>query len=115
MALIQKIDLTVSELRPMLIIDAVAGDTNRTLECRIADWDIPEGATAKFVCAPSGLPIDDFDDCTINSSTNTVSIPIPEYALSIRGVTACQIQFTVSGKTITTFTFVIKVNPSRRS
>ncbi|HAX50678.1 MAG TPA: hypothetical protein DCX82_01885, partial [Lachnospiraceae bacterium] len=90
-------------------IEAVQGDSGRTLKCIITDMTIPAGAVARiYAVKPSGSEV--YNDCTI--SENTVEIELTTQLLAETDITRCQVQISYIGKTVTSFEFAIDVKRS---
>ena len=70
-------------------IEAVQGDSGRTLKCIITDMTIPAGAVARiYAVKPSGSEV--YNDCTI--SENTVEIELTTQLLAETDITPCLVQ-----------------------
>lgn len=92
------------------IIPVVQGDTGRAILFTLADFTIPEGATARyFVMKPSGLAV--YNDATIDG--NTVLVELTAQSIIETGDNYGQVRISVGEDIVTSFDFILHVDPFR--
>ena len=92
------------------IITAVQGDTGRSIEFTVADFTIPEGATATYyIQKPSGNAV--YNTATI--SGNTVTVDLTAQSIAEYGDNFGQIRITKNGEIVTSFDFILLVKAFR--
>ena len=107
MKAVKKIEVFVLQRYVVPVVDAVQSDTGRKIECLIADWEIPQGSTARvWAMKPSKKIV--YNDCSIEEST--VSVELTNQMLAETGNTACMIEITSDADVISTFKFIIRVD-----
>lgn len=105
----QNIILSVNSSRVVKNIYVTQGDTGRQVICQIADYQIPEGSTAKFFAKkPSGLQI--YNSASV--SDNKVTFPLTSQTIAEIGVTEGQVEITEPDGKVSTFIFKINVMPT---
>lgn len=92
------------------IIPVVQGDTGRAILFTLADFTIPEGATARyFVMKPSGLAV--YNDATIDG--NTVLVELTAQSIIETGDNYGQVRISVGEDIVTSFDFILHVDHFR--
>lgn len=105
----QNIILSVNSFGVVNNIYVTQGDTGRQVICQIADYQIPEGSTAKFFAKkPSGLQIYNL----ASVSDNKVTFPLTSQTIAEIGVTEGQVEITEPDGKVSTFIFKINVMPT---
>ena len=108
--LTQVLNVQVSRIGLLPTIDVVQGDSGRVLECRITDFVIPSGSTARiYAQKPSGTRV--YNNATIDG--NMVSVELTTQMLAEIGKTMCQVEVINSDERVTSFDFALKVVKSR--
>lgn len=108
--LTQILNVQVSRIGLFPIIDAVQGDSGRVLECRLTDFVIPSGSTARiYAQKPSGAQI--YNNAMVDG--NVVSVDLTTQILAEVGKVVCQIEVDNGGERVTSFDFALNVVKSR--
>lgn len=108
--LTQILNVQVSRIGLLPTIDAVQGDSGRVLECRLTDFVIPSGSTARiYAQKPSGAQV--YNNATIDG--NMVSVELTTQMLAEIGKTICQVEIVNSDERVTSFDFALNVAKSR--
>lgn len=108
--LTQILNVQVSRIGLFPTIDAVQGDSGRVLECRLTDFVIPSGSTARiYAQKPSGAQI--YNNAMVDG--NVVSVDLTTQILAEVGKVVCQIEVDNGGERVTSFDFALNVVKSR--
>lgn len=108
--LTQILNIQVSRIGLFPTIDAVQGDSGRVLECRLTDFVIPSGSTARiYAQKPSGAQI--YNNAMVDG--NVVSVDLTTQILAEVGKVVCQIEVDNGGERVTSFDFALNVVKSR--
>lgn len=108
--LTQILNVQVSRIGLLPTIDAVQGDSGRVLECRLTDFVIPPGSTARiYAQKPSGAKV--FNTCSV--SGRNVTVDLTTQMLAELGRTMCQVQVMQGEEKVTSFDFAINVVKNR--
>lgn len=98
------INYTSPQLSPT--IHAVQNDTGRVLVCKVADFNIPEGAVARFRARkPDGKSV--FNSATIEEKK--VKVELTSQLLSTPGTVQCNVEVVHNEKKVHSFYFLIEV------
>lgn len=110
MAITQTIHLTQHQREPFPIMDAVQNDTGRSLKMILDDVTLTSGNTGELYFKRSD---DSFYhvSATLATGDNSFTADITQ-GLTQPGTTECQLKVTASSKAVSTFTFLIRVQPA---
>lgn len=88
------------------IIPVVQGDTGRSILFTLADFTIPNGATATFyIQKPSGAAV--YNNATIDG--NTVTVELTAQSIAEYGDNYGQVRIASNGEIVTSFEFILHV------
>lgn len=108
--LTQILNVQASRIGLFPTIDAVQGDSGRVLECRLTDFVIPSGSTARiYAQKPSGARV--YNNAMVEG--NMVSVDLTTQILAEVGKVVCQIEVDNGGERVTSFDFALNVVKSR--
>ena len=106
----QTLNVQAARLGLVPVVDAVQGDSGRVLACRLTDFTIPSGSTARiYAMKPSGTQI--YNLATVNG--NIVEVDLTTQMLAELGKTVCQVEIEKGDERVTSFDFAIHVVKSR--
>lgn len=106
----QTLNVQAARLGLFPVVDAVQGDSGRVLACRLTDFTIPAGSTARiYAVKPSGAQI--YNVATVNG--NIVEVELTTQMLAELGKTICQVEIENGDERVTSFDFAIHVAKSR--
>lgn len=106
----QTLNVQAARLGLFPVVDAVQGDSGRVLACRLTDFTIPAGSTARiYAVKPSGAQI--YNVATVNG--NIVEVELTTQMLAELGKTICQVEIENGDERVTSFDFAIQVAKSR--
>lgn len=110
MAITQTIHLTQHQREPFPIIDAVQNDTGRSVKMIIDDVTLASGNTGELYFK---RPDNSYYNvsATLSTSDNSFTADLTQ-GLTKPGTTECQLRVTASSKAVSTFTFLVRVQPA---
>lgn len=106
----QTLNVQAARLGLFPVVDAVQGDSGRVLACRLTDFAIPAGSTARIYAEkPSGAQI--YNVAAVNG--NIVEVELTTQMLAELGKTVCQVEIENGDERVTSFDFAIHIVKSR--
>lgn len=110
MAITQTIHLTQHQREPFPIIDAVQNDTGRSVKMIIDDVTLTSGNTGALYFKRADNSYYNVS-ATLSTSDNSFTADLTQ-GLTQPGTTECQLRVTASSKAVSTFTFLVRVQPA---
>lgn len=110
MAITQVIHLTQNQRLPYPIMDAVQNDTGRSVKMIIDDETLSSGNTGALYFKRSDNSYYNVS-ATLATGDNSFTADLTQ-ALTQPGVTECQLHVTASSKVVSTYTFLVRVQPA---